>query len=98
MLLPLLAAAGPSAPSRHFSQEAYFGSGSAAKSLVLSEPDLHFVEAELARQIGPLARIVVKRAAKGTGVLADLIAKLEVEIPTDDSRRAFRDAMRKHFR
>jgi serine/threonine-protein kinase len=92
---------GPSAasgPSRHFSQEAYFGSGSAGKSLLLSEEDLRFVEGELARQIGPLARIVVKRAAKTTGVLNDLIAKLELEIPTDDSRRAFREAMRKHFR
>jgi serine/threonine-protein kinase len=84
--------------SRHFSQEAYFGSGSASRSLVLSEQDLRFVETELARQIGPLARIVVKRAAKATGVLNDLIAKLELEIPTDESRRAFRDAMRKHFR
>jgi hypothetical protein len=56
------------------------------------------VETELARQIGPLARVVVKRAAKDTGVLNDLIAKLELEIPTDDSRRAFREAMKKRFR
>ncbi|HSB63420.1 MAG TPA: serine/threonine-protein kinase [Thermoanaerobaculia bacterium] len=92
--------AGPSSasgPSRHFSQEAYFGSGSASRSLVLSEQDLHFLETELARQIGPLARVVVKRAAKTTGVLADLISKLELEIPTDDNRRAFREAMKKHF-
>ena len=47
-----------------------------------SEEDLHVVETELARQIGPLARVVVKRAAKCAGTLADLIAKLELEIPT----------------
>ena len=93
--------AGPSAasgPTRPFSQGASFGAGSAGRSLVLSEQDLHFVETELARQIGPLARIVVKRAAKATGVLADLISKLELEIPTDESRRAFREVMRKRFR
>ncbi|MFI5120589.1 MAG: serine/threonine protein kinase [Thermoanaerobaculia bacterium] len=87
-----------SGPSRHFSQEAYFGSGSAPRSLLLSEPDLQFVETELARQIGPLARVVVKRAAKAAGTLADFIAKLELDIPTDDSRRAFREAIRKRFR
>jgi hypothetical protein len=64
---------------------------------VLSEQDLHFVETELARQIGPLARIVVKRAAKGAGGLADIIAKLELEIDSDEARRAFREAVRKHF-
>ena len=69
-------------PSRHFSQEAYFGSGSAPRSIGISEQDLQFVETELARQIGPLARVVVKRAAKTTGVLNDLIAKLELEIPS----------------
>ena len=92
--------AGPSTasgPTRSFSQGASLGAGSAGRSLVLSEQDLHFVETELARQIGPLARIVVKRAVKGAGTLADLIAKLELDIPTDESRRTFREAMRKRF-
>ena len=52
------------------------------------------METELARQIGPLARVVVKRAAKGAGTLADLVAKLELEIDSDEARRAFREAMR----
>jgi serine/threonine-protein kinase len=85
-----------SGPTRPFSQGASSGAASASKSLVLSEQDLNFVETELARHIGPLARIVVKRAAKGAGTLADLIAKLELEIDSDEARRAFREAMRKH--
>jgi hypothetical protein len=97
-----LRSVGPSAaasgPTRPFTHGASVGPGSASRSLVLSEPDLRFVETELARQIGPLARIVVKRAAKGAGTLADLMAKLELEIPTDESRRAFREAMRKRLR
>jgi len=72
--------------------------GASARTLVISDDDLRAAETELARQIGPLARVVVKRAAKGVGTLADLIAKLELDIPTDESRRAFREAMRKRLR
>ena len=94
-----LRGAGPSAassgPTRPFTPGASAGPGSASRSLVLSEQHLRFVETELARQIGPLARIVVKRAAKGAGTLADLIAKLELEIDSDEARRAFRAAMKK---
>ena len=90
--------AAASGPTRSFYPSAPSGAASAGRSLVLSEQDLHFVEAELARQIGPLARVVVKRAAKGMSSTADLIAKLELEIPSDESRRAFREAMRKRFR
>ena len=90
--------AAASGPTRSFYPSAPSGAGSAGRSLVLSEQDLRFVETELARQIGPLARVVVKRAAKGMSSTADLIAKLELEIPTDESRRTFREAMRKRFR
>jgi serine/threonine-protein kinase len=93
-----LRSVGPSAasePTLPFSQGASVGSGSARRSLVLSEQDLHFVETELARQIGPLARIVVKRAVKGAGTLADLITKLELEIDSDEARRAFRSAVKR---
>ena len=98
-----LRGAGPSAaaasgPTRPFTHGASGGPGSASRSLVLSEQDLHFVETELARQIGPLARIVVKRAAKSAGSLADLVAKLELEIDSDEARRAFREAMKKRLR
>ena len=87
-------------PSRSFSQGgASIAQGSSAgRTLVISEEDLHAAENELAKQIGPLARVVVKRAAKSAGTLADLIAKLELDIPTDESRRVFREAMRKRLR
>jgi hypothetical protein len=72
--------------------------GASGRTLVASDEDLRAVETELAKQIGPLARVVVKRAAKGAASLTDLVAKLELDIPTDASRRAFRDAMRKRLR
>ena len=58
------------------------------------EEDLHFVEVELARQIGPLARILVKRAAKTAPNLVALGAALADTIPEEDGRRAFRAAVR----
>jgi serine/threonine-protein kinase len=93
--------AGPSAssgPARTVSQGTSFGAGSADRSLVLSEQDLHFVETELARHVGPLARILVKRAAKGEGNMSHVMAKLELEIDSEESRRAFREAVRKRLR
>ena len=86
-------------PSRSYSAGgASLTPGSSGRTLLISDEDLRAAENELAKQIGPLARIVVKRAAKGVGTLADLVAKLELEIPTDESRRAFREAMRKRLR
>ena len=93
-----LRGAGPSGATgstRPLSQGASFGA--AGGSFVLSEQDLRFVETELARRIGPLARIVVKRAASGAGTLGDIISKLELEIESDEARRAFRGAVSKHF-
>ncbi|HEX7527555.1 MAG TPA: serine/threonine-protein kinase, partial [Thermoanaerobaculia bacterium] len=93
--------AGPSAssgPARTLSQGASFGAGSAERSLVLSEQDLQFVETELARHVGPLARILVKRAAKGEGNMSHVITKLELEIDSEEDRRAFREAVRKGLR
>ena len=72
--------------------------GSSGRTLVISEEDLRAAETELAKQIGPLARVVVKRAAKSARTLADLVTKLELDIPTAESRRAFREAMRKRLR
>jgi serine/threonine-protein kinase len=86
-------------PSRFFPQGgASLTPSSSGRTLVISEEDLRAAENELAKQIGPLARVVVKRAAKSAGTLSDLIAKLELDIPTDESRRAFREVMRKRVR
>ena len=88
-----------SGPSRSFSQGgASLTPGSSERTLLISDEDLRAAETELAKQIGPLARVVVKRAAKSAGTLSDLIAKLELDIPSDESRRAFREAMRKRLR
>jgi serine/threonine-protein kinase len=62
----------------------------------VTEEDLHALEAELSRHVGPLARVLVKRAAKGAGSYAHLVAALEVEIPSEEARRAFRTAVRKN--
>jgi serine/threonine protein kinase len=58
------------------------------------EEDLHFVEVELARHIGPLARVLVKRAAKSVANLVALGAALADNIPDEEGRRAFRAAVR----
>ena len=69
--------------------------GGAGNTLYVTEGDLHFLEAELAKHVGPLARVLVKRASKSAGSLSALAAALEAEIPSDDARRAFRAAVKK---
>jgi serine/threonine-protein kinase len=61
---------------------------------VFREEDLHFVEVELARQIGPLARVLVKKAAKTAPNLVALAAALSENIPDEEGRRSFRAAVR----
>ena len=58
------------------------------------EEDLHFVEVELARHIGPLARVLVKRAAKSAPNLVALGAVLEKNVADEEGRRAFRALVR----
>ena len=62
------------------------------------EEDLHFVEVELARQIGPLARVLVKKAAKTAPNLVALAAALAENIPDEENRRNFRAAVRARAR
>ena len=50
------------------------------------------LESELARHIGPLARVLVKRAAKAGGTFAEIAARLEESIPDARGRAAFRAA------
>ena len=63
-----------------------------------TEVDLTALEAELAKQIGPLARLIVKKAAKGASSLSVLVSKLEENIPAEEGRRAFREALRNRVR
>src|SRR5262249_50758452 len=60
------------------------------------EEDLRFVEVELAKRIGPLARVLVKKAAKTATNLNALAAALVDNIPDEEERRAFRSAVRNH--
>ena len=69
--------------------------GGAGNTLYVTEGDLHLLEAELAKHVGPMARVLVKRAGKSAGSLSALVAALETEIPSDDARRAFRTAVKK---
>jgi serine/threonine-protein kinase len=69
--------------------------GGASTTLAPSEADLHLLEVELAKHVGPLARVLVKKAAKNAGTLSHLVTKLELEIPSEEGRRAFRAAVKK---
>jgi serine/threonine protein kinase len=58
------------------------------------EEDLHFVETRLARHIGPVARVLVKKAAKSAPNLVALGAALAEHITGDEAKREFRSAVR----
>ena len=92
---------GPDAPrttpaARRVSGEAPPSAAPEARGNVFAaaEADLRILEAELAKQVGPLARILVKKAAKGAGNMSQVITKLEFEIDSDASRRAFHAAVK----
>jgi hypothetical protein len=61
----------------------------------LTEVQLGTLENELAKQIGPLARVLVKKASRSAPSLSALVSKLEEQIPGHEGRRAFREAVRK---
>ena len=60
-----------------------------------SDADLAKLEAALAQQIGPLARVLLKKALKSATTLSGLASTLEENIPGEEGRRAFRDVARK---
>jgi serine/threonine protein kinase len=62
---------------------------------VSTNPNLRTLETELAKHVGPLARVLVKRAAKSASSMQQLIGELEKEIPGEKPRRAFRSAVDK---
>lgn len=69
------------------------GAATATAPPALGEALLVHTESELSRRIGPLARILVRQAARGATSPADLVARLEDNIPDEAGRRAFRRAL-----
>lgn len=70
------------------------GAGATGRPLGWTDADLALLEAELARQIGPLAKVLVRKAAKRAAHRDDLVAALLESIPEEPSRRAFLAALR----
>jgi eukaryotic-like serine/threonine-protein kinase len=87
----------PQQPARPVSGAAtpVVSSGGGGSAQPATDASLRAVEAELAKHVGPLARVLVRKAAKSAGSLGHLVDTLETEIPSDDARRAFRSAVRK---
>ena len=61
----------------------------------LAEASVKAVEVELGRHVGPMARVLVKRAARTSASLRELIRAVEGEIEDAAARRAFRAAVDK---
>ena len=74
-----------------------FSPGAASGTAPWTDGDLVLLEAELARQIGPLARVLLKKAAKSSSTFADLVSRLEENIPGEEGRNAFRTALRRRM-
>jgi hypothetical protein len=65
----------------------------AAAIPALGEAVLLQAESELSRRIGPLAQLLVRRAARAASSRADLVARLESNIADEEDRRSFRRAL-----
>jgi eukaryotic-like serine/threonine-protein kinase len=65
------------------------------KPAVWDEAFLQRAESELARRIGPLARILVKKAAKTATSAEQLASALAEHVPDEEERKSFREAVRK---
>ncbi|MFQ5937899.1 MAG: serine/threonine-protein kinase [Acidiferrobacterales bacterium] len=61
----------------------------------VDEVTLRTAEQTLATYVGPMAKILVKKAARRTKDLEDFCRTLERELPDDKQRRAFRRALEK---
>ena len=82
---------GASGTAGDATEEGWSGSGS-GRAIALGEGDLLRVETELAHHIGPLARVLVRRAATRASSLAELVATLESNVADPAARLAFRRA------
>jgi serine/threonine protein kinase len=72
-----------------------FSADAAAGTAAWTDGDLALLETELTRQIGPLARILLRKAIKQARTFAELASKLEENIPGEEGRDAFRSALRR---
>ncbi len=81
------AASAPAAPAREPDK-------SATGSITNSETTQHITR-ELAKHIGPIAHMLVKKQLAKSSSLRELLDRLEAEIPSEPDRRAFRAEMRK---
>ncbi len=66
----------------------------AAANAGIDPADLKLIEARLAVHIGPMAHVLVKRAAARSGSLRELVALLAGEIDGEEDRRRFSEACR----
>jgi len=56
------------------------------------------ISAQLARHIGPIAKVVVKRASSSSNNLRELCDKVAQEIDSEKNRKVFMTSVRKHLR
>ena len=61
----------------------------------LDDNILRLAEKSLATYLGPMAKILVKKAARNTSVLEEFCAILAEELPNEKQKRAFRRAIEK---
>jgi serine/threonine protein kinase len=87
--IPITAAPGGSTPGLSASTPS-------TSPATFREEDLRFIETELAKRIGPVARVLVKKAAKTATNLNSLAAALVDNIPDEEGRRSFRSSVRSH--
>jgi eukaryotic-like serine/threonine-protein kinase len=72
------------------------GANSSAKSFGTAVLD--DISLQLATYIGPIAKVVVKRASSGSNNLRELCDKVALEIDSEKSRNNFLASVRKHLR
>jgi serine/threonine-protein kinase len=59
---------------------------------------LEDISAQLARHIGPIAKVVVKRASSSSNNLRELCDRVAQEIDSEKNRKVFMTSVRKHLR
>jgi serine/threonine-protein kinase len=79
----------PQPPKRSPSRPMSVEPGPPARTRGLVEEDLHRAEQALSRSLGPVARALVKRAARNAATPQELYASLAAELPEGPERERF---------